>query len=46
LRQCDIIFELESGRIIRSGSWSELARQSTRFAVAAQACALSAATQP
>jgi ABC-type multidrug transport system fused ATPase/permease subunit len=46
LRQCDIIFELESGRIIRSGSWSELARQSTRFAVAAQAGAVSAATQP
>jgi ABC-type bacteriocin/lantibiotic exporter with double-glycine peptidase domain len=45
LQQCDIIFELESGRIVRSGSWSDLARQSTGFAIAAQVSAVRAATQ-
>ena len=45
LRQCDIIFELESGQVVRSGSWNDLARQSTRFAIAAQASALPAGIQ-
>jgi ATP-binding cassette subfamily B protein len=32
LRQCDVLFELESGRVVRSGTWSELMGRSKRFA--------------
>jgi ATP-binding cassette, subfamily B, bacterial PglK len=32
LRQCDVIFELQSGRIVRSGTWSELTGRSKRLA--------------
>jgi ABC-type multidrug transport system fused ATPase/permease subunit len=34
LRRCDVIFELESGSIARSGTWNDLMRRSKQFAVA------------
>ncbi len=35
LRQCDSVFELESGALVRSGTWAELTLRSQRFARAA-----------
>jgi ABC-type multidrug transport system fused ATPase/permease subunit len=31
VRQCDLIFELDGGRVLSSGTYAQLARQSERF---------------
>jgi ABC-type bacteriocin/lantibiotic exporter with double-glycine peptidase domain len=46
LRQCDLIFELDEGAIVRSGSWNDLMRGSKRFSIALQSGAVQGESRP
>jgi ABC-type bacteriocin/lantibiotic exporter with double-glycine peptidase domain len=46
LRQCDLIFELDDGVLVRSGTWNDLMRRSKRFSMAMQAGAAQGESRP